>query len=162
MEMFLDVSHLNDDGFEDVDWIAQKPFLATHSNSRRVWFNYRNLRDDQMRRLAARGGMMGLNGCRCIVGCEGDQDPLEMLCRHVEYEAALISPEHVGYGFDFCDSLSAAQSGLEISARTGRCPERPPPDHTSHRSPSSTWHAGNLCTENHRRKLLGVFPEDVT
>ena len=54
MEMFLDVSHLNDDGFEDVDWIAQKPFLATHSNSRRVWFNYRNLRDDQMRRLAAR------------------------------------------------------------------------------------------------------------
>lgn len=119
MEMFLDVSHLNDDGFEDVDWIAQKPFLATHFNSRRVWFNYRNLRDDQMRRLAARGGMMGLNGCRCIVGCEGDQDPLEMLCRHVEYEAALISPEHVGYGFDFCDSLSAAQSGLEISAEQG-------------------------------------------
>lgn len=62
---------------------------------------------------------MGLNGCRCIVGCEGDQDPLEMLCRHVEYEAALISPEHVGYGFDFCDSLSAAQSGLEISAEQG-------------------------------------------
>ena len=63
--------------------------------------------------------MMGLNGCRCIVGCEGDQDPLEMLCRHVEYEAALISPEHVGYGFDFCDSVSAAQSGLEISAEQG-------------------------------------------
>lgn len=107
--MFLDISHLNDDGFEDVCRIAKRPFVATHSNSRSVFFNYRNLSDEQMRKLAARGGMMGLNGCGCIVGCVNGEDPLEMMCRHVEYEAAVIGIDRIGYGFDFCDSYGEAE-----------------------------------------------------
>ena len=67
--MFLDISHLNDEGFEEVCRIAERPFCATHSNSRQVHFNYRNLTDVQMERLAAQGGVMGLNGCDLIVGC---------------------------------------------------------------------------------------------
>jgi len=107
--MFLDISHLNDDGFEDVCSIASKPFVATHSNCREVYFNYRSLSDRQMRMLAARGGMMGLNGCDCIVGCTEGEDPLEMLCRHVEYEASVIGISNVGLGLDFCDSYTEAE-----------------------------------------------------
>lgn len=105
--MFVDVSHLNDDGFEDICRTARAPFIATHSNSRRIHFNYRNLTDSQIKRLAVQGGMMGLNGCRCIVGDSG-QDGLEMLCRHVEYEAELAGVDKIGYGFDFCDSYDQA------------------------------------------------------
>lgn len=107
--MFLDVSHLNDDGFEDICRIAKKPFVATHSNSRQVFFNYRNLNDSQIRRLAEQGGMMGLNGCDCIVGCADGGDALEMLCRHVESMAALAGIDKVGYGLDFCDSYGEAE-----------------------------------------------------
>ncbi len=107
--MFLDVSHLNDDGFEDICRIAKKPFVATHSNSRQVFFNYRNLNDSQIRCLAEQGGMMGLNGCDCIVGCADGGDALEMLCRHVESMAALAGIDKVGYGLDFCDSYGEAE-----------------------------------------------------
>lgn len=107
--MFLDISHLNDDGFEDVCRIAEKPFIATHSNSQQVFFNYRNLSDAQMQKLADQGGMMGLNGCDCIVGCVGGEEPLEMMCRHVEYEVSMIGVERVGYGLDFCDSYTEAE-----------------------------------------------------
>lgn len=107
--MFLDVSHLNDDGFEDICRIAKKPFAATHSNSRHVFFNYRNLNDSQIRRLAERGGIMGLNGCDCIVGCINGEEPLEMLCRHVEHMAELAGIDKVGYGLDFCDSYGEAE-----------------------------------------------------
>ncbi len=107
--MFLDISHLNDDGFEDVLRITKRPLIATHSNCQKIYFNYRNLNDRQMRRLARRGGVMGLNGCVYIAGCMQGEDPLLMLCRHVEYAVSLIGAEHVGYGFDFCDSYTRAE-----------------------------------------------------
>ena len=106
--MYLDISHLNDDGFEDICRITQRTFVATHSNSQTVHMNYRNLTDEQMKRLAVQGGVMGLNGCISIVGCMNGEDKLEKLCQHVEYEAELIGTDHIGFGFDFCDSFDEA------------------------------------------------------
>lgn len=119
--MFLDVSHLNDDGFEDICRIAEKPFVATHSNSRSVFFNYRNLTDEQMKKLADQGGIMGLNGCGCIVGCVNGEDPLEMLCSHVEYEASVIGIDRIGFGFDFCDSYGRAEPRLPGTLHPDDC-----------------------------------------
>ena len=62
--MFVDVSHLNDDGFENIRETAIRPFMATHSNSREVAFHYRNLTDTQMQILADQGGIAGLNWLR--------------------------------------------------------------------------------------------------
>ena len=120
--MFVDVSHLNDDGFEDLCKIAKRPFIATHSNSRKVFDSFRNMTDEQMRRLAAQGGIMGVNGCRCIAGSLGGNH-LEMLCRHIEYEVEIMGAEHVGYGFDLCDSYDEARAALrgEKCERNGDC-----------------------------------------
>ena len=109
MGMFLDVSHLNDDGFEDVCAVAEKPFAATHSNSRTIYFNYRNLTDAQLRRLADRGGVAGLNGCSYLVGCGQGDEALDWLCSHAEYMAASVGADKVGYGFDFCDAYDNAK-----------------------------------------------------
>ena len=117
--MFLDVSHLNDDGFEQVVKISRRPFIATHSGSRRVFDNFRNLTDEQMDALAGQGGVMGVNGCKYIAG-SALGNHLEMLCRHIEYEVELIGAEHVGYGFDLCDSYyraKAALRGKELASR---------------------------------------------
>lgn len=119
--MFLDVSHLNDDGFEDVCRTAKRPFVATHSNSQHVFFSYRNLNDSQIRRLAAQGGRIGLNGCDCIVGCIGGEEPLEMLCRHVEHAAALAGIDKAGYGLDFCDSYEDARPRHAFSQNRHDC-----------------------------------------
>lgn len=128
--MFVDISHLNDDGFEDLCRAARKPFVATHSNSQAITFSYRNLSDSQMKRLAAQGGLMGLNVSRNIVGCANGEDALEMLCRHVEYETEMLGFDHVGYGFDFCDSLYNSEpktvfqeSRLDCLKNHGQVPE---------------------------------------
>lgn len=122
LSMFVDVSHLNDEGFTDLCGVAEKPFIATHSNSRKVFDSFRNLADEQMLYLARQGGIMGVNGCQCIAGSlRGNH--LEMLCRHIEYEAKTIGAEHVGYGFDLCDSYDEARATLrgEKCMRSGDC-----------------------------------------
>lgn len=112
LSMFLDVSHLNDEGFADVCRITTRPFVATHSNSRTVYDNYRNLTDGQMQKLARQGGVMGLNGCRYITGSLNGGHLIRM-CEHIEYETAGIGREHVGFGFDLCDSYDEARAGLQ-------------------------------------------------
>ncbi len=118
LSMFLDVSHLNDDGFEDVKQAAKKPFCATHSCARSVYDNYRNLTDEQMKYLAGQGGVMGLNGCKYIAGSMAGNH-LEMLCRHAEYEVRTAGENHVGFGFDLCDSYEEAERRL-ICKNTGK------------------------------------------
>ncbi|MCM1056551.1 MAG: dipeptidase [Firmicutes bacterium] len=61
--MIPDVSHLSDAGFYDVLEVTKKPFVASHSNARAVCPNVRNMTDDMIRKLAERGGVMGLNYC---------------------------------------------------------------------------------------------------
>ena len=114
LSMFLDISHLNDEGFEQVRHVAEKSFIATHSGSRKIYDNYRNLTDEQMKALAAQGGVMGMNGCKYIAGSHMGNH-LEMLCRHIEYEVEKIGASHVGYGFDLCDSYDLAKATLNGS-----------------------------------------------
>lgn len=112
--MYVDVSHLNNDGFADVAECAKKPFIASHSDAWSVHANYRNLRDDQIEVLAARGGMIGLNVCGTIAGAalRPREQAIECLCRHVEHLAAVAGENHVGFGFDLCNGLSASMPRL--------------------------------------------------
>ncbi len=59
--VMLDVSHLSDLAFEQVLTLTRKPFIASHSNCRALCPAYRNLTDAQIRALADRGGVMGIN-----------------------------------------------------------------------------------------------------
>ncbi|MDE6202365.1 MAG: dipeptidase, partial [Lachnospiraceae bacterium] len=103
LSMFLDVSHLNDEGFDHVCKLAERSFIATHSGSRSVYDNFRNLTDAQILALSGQGGIMGMNGCKYIAGSLAGNH-IEMLCRHIEYEGEKAGPEHGGFGFDLCDS----------------------------------------------------------
>lgn len=114
--MYLDVSHLNNDGFADVVECARKPFVASHSNAWSVHENYRNLRDDQIAVLASCGGVIGLNACGTIAGAapQPREQAIECLCRHAEHLMAVAGQEHVGFGFDLCNGLSASMPRLSF------------------------------------------------
>ena len=58
--VLVDVSHMSDAAFEDVAAWATRPFVASHSNSRAVCDVPRNLTDDQLRAVAASGGVVGV------------------------------------------------------------------------------------------------------
>ncbi|MGN0513625.1 MAG: dipeptidase [Lachnospiraceae bacterium] len=107
--MFLDVSHMNDDGFKEICIIAKKPFLATHSGSREICNNYRNLSDWQLEKIARLGGVVGMNGYRHLIGAGEGENPIVKMCEHIEHMVKIMGYEHVGYGFDFCDSYDNAK-----------------------------------------------------
>ena len=59
--IMIDVSHLSDTAFDQVLSVTRKPFVASHSNCRSLCPSPRNLTDSQIRALAGRGGVMGIN-----------------------------------------------------------------------------------------------------
>jgi len=61
LRVMIDVSHLSDAAFEQVRQMTRRPFVASHSNCRKICPSPRNLTDEQIRALAARGGVMGIN-----------------------------------------------------------------------------------------------------
>ncbi len=61
LRVMVDVSHLSDAAFASVIEVATRPFIASHSNCRALCPTLRNLTDLQIRTLADRGGVMGIN-----------------------------------------------------------------------------------------------------
>ncbi len=101
----VDVSHLNDEGFKDVCSVAEKPFAASHSNARAVCGHPRNLADWQLRELADRGGVAGLNFCCDFLSdAAGDPSRSDVL-RHIDHvlETAGEDVCALGSDFDGCD-----------------------------------------------------------
>lgn len=56
-----DVSHLSQKGFYDVCRYGRRPFVASHSNAAALCGHARNLSDDMIRKIAERGGVIGVN-----------------------------------------------------------------------------------------------------
>ena len=98
--MVMDVSHLNDPGFRQVLDIAQRPFVATHSNARAVCSHRRNLTDDMIREMAARKCLIGLNYYISFLSDQGEAQP-EDFRRHVEHFFELGAGDCLALGSDF-------------------------------------------------------------
>ena len=109
MNMLIDVSHLNDEGFQDVVKYTNKPFIASHSNSRSIHGNMRNLTDDQIKAIADRKGVIGINAIKNIAGVTDGGTPISKLADHIEYIVNLAGIHHVGYGFDLCNGYYSSE-----------------------------------------------------
>jgi membrane dipeptidase len=59
--MIVDVSHVSDKTFADVLAVSRAPVFASHSSCRAICDVARNMSDDMMRRLAAKGGVIQIN-----------------------------------------------------------------------------------------------------
>jgi membrane dipeptidase len=101
--MIIDVSHLNDEGFDDVVYFTRGPFIATHSNSRSLVPSMRNLTDDQIRIIGSRGGLIGINSANKFVSNEDETNNIAAYVDQILKIRDLIGIEHVALGFDFCD-----------------------------------------------------------
>ena len=78
--MLVDVSHISDEGFWDIMDITEAPVIATHSNSRAVWNNSRNLTDDMFRAICRTGGIAGYNAC---LDFTGENATVDTICDHI-------------------------------------------------------------------------------
>ena len=108
--MLIDDSHISDEGFWDIMDITRAPIVATHSNSRAVWNNSRNLTDDMFRAIAQTGGVAGYNVCAEFTG---EKPTLDTMCDHILHFMELDpSGKHIALGGDL-DGISEMPAGFE-------------------------------------------------
>ncbi len=105
----VDLSHASERAFWDVMEIAEKPVVASHSDSAALRAVPRNLTDNQFRVLAACGGGAGLNLCPDFLAEDGAG--IEDAVRHLEHFLALGGGRAVFLGSDF-DGIASAPRGL--------------------------------------------------
>ena len=104
--MLLDVSHLNDAGFSGMSSkITQKPFIASHSNSRAMCGVLRNLTDDQLRAIRDINGVVGLNAFNIFIDDDPKNQTVERLAEHAAHIIDVMGIDHVGCGFDFFEFI---------------------------------------------------------
>jgi membrane dipeptidase len=100
--MVIDVSHGSDALFFQVAELAKKPFVASHSNARAVCGHTRNMRDDMIRLLADKGGVMGLNiGPDFLAEGSGGASRVEDMVRQILYIRKVGGSGVLALGSDF-------------------------------------------------------------
>lgn len=100
LHFIVDVSHANEKTFWDILEASRLPIIATHSNAKRKCFVERNLTDQQLRALADKGGLVGMNACAGFIHEDPEKQDALHLAKHARYIADLVGVEHVAVGFD--------------------------------------------------------------
>jgi len=103
--MLFDVSHLNEKSFWDVIDMADRPLIASHSNSRKLCDVKRNLTDEQLKEIAALDGVVGINSYSEFIHMDISKQNVETLVDHIIHMADIMGLDHVGMGLDFCDYI---------------------------------------------------------
>jgi membrane dipeptidase len=100
LHMLIDVSHLSDAGFYEVQKISKEPFVASHSNARSITGHSRNLTDDMIKLLANSGGVMGINFCSPFLG-KSKKSLVEDMIKHIAHIRNIGGIDVIALGSDF-------------------------------------------------------------
>ena len=98
--IMVDLSHAHEKSFYDALELSQTPIVCSHSSCRALCDHPRNLTDDQMRALAAKGGVMQVTLYKGFLVKDG-QATIEDAMRHLEHAIDVMGIDHVGLGTDF-------------------------------------------------------------
>jgi microsomal dipeptidase-like Zn-dependent dipeptidase len=98
--MMVDLSHASEKTFYDALDISQVPIVCSHSSCRSLCDHPRNLTDEQMKRLASKGGVMQITFYEGFLRQDGQASLLDAV-EHINYAVNIMGIEHVGIGTDF-------------------------------------------------------------
>ena len=98
--MMVDLSHASEKSFWDAMECSTKPIICSHSSSRALCDHTRNLTDDQMRALAAVGGVAQVCLYSGFLKKGGSATVVDAI-RHIMHMIDVMGINHVGIGSDF-------------------------------------------------------------
>ena len=98
--IMVDLSHAGEKSFYDALQISETPIVCSHSNCRALCDHPRNLTDDQLRALAARGGVAHTTLYGGFLRKQGEASILDAIS-HLEHAIEVMGIDHVGLGTDF-------------------------------------------------------------
>jgi membrane dipeptidase len=97
--MAVDVSHCNDRTRIDAINASSKPVLMSHANVYSICANVRNVGDEAIKAMAARGGVMGIMPLRMMLTPE-EPTTVDAVVDHVAYICDLVGPQYAGIGLE--------------------------------------------------------------
>ena len=133
--MLVDLSHTGHRTTMEAMEASNAPCVFSHSNCNQIFRSKRNISEDQIRKVAAGGGVIGVTTFPGIVS-DSSQPTKEELLAHFDHYASVVGIDHIGFGSDYFDgqvpyvSLEAAQAIYQKWIDSGAwTPEtyRPPP-----------------------------------
>lgn len=95
--MIVDLAHASPQTIDEVLAVATRPVVVSHGGVKGTCDNRRNLSDDQLRRIALNGGLVGIGYWDTAV-CGQDAAAVARAIRHV---VTTIGLQHVALGSDF-------------------------------------------------------------
>lgn len=98
--ILVDLSHGGEKSFYDALDISSRPVVCSHSSSRALCDHPRNLTDDQMRALAAKGGVAQTTIYHGFLRTDGEATILDVMA-HLDHAIDVMGIDHVGLGTDF-------------------------------------------------------------
>ena len=110
--MLIDVSHLSETGFWDVIKRSKAPIVASHSNCYALCPHLRNLKDEQIKALADKGGVIGITFVPNFLTQEKRKTTVGDVVKHIDYLVEKVGVDYIGLGSDF-DGTGGLPLGLE-------------------------------------------------
>ncbi len=101
--MIVDLAHASARTIDDVLAIANRPVVVSHTGVKGTCNNNRNLSDDQIRAVAAKGGLIGI-GYWDTATCGNDA---RAIVKAMRYVSDRVGVEHVALGSDFDGATTA-------------------------------------------------------
>ncbi|MCD7930864.1 MAG: gamma-glutamyl-gamma-aminobutyrate hydrolase family protein [Tannerellaceae bacterium] len=99
--IMVDISHAAESTFYDVLKESKVPVIASHSSCRALCDHPRNLTDEQIKALAAAGGVIQICLYQYFINRKGEEASLSDAIRHINHVVNLVGIDHVGVGSDF-------------------------------------------------------------
>lgn len=99
--IMVDLSHAAESSFYDALEVSETPIFTSHSSARALCNHPRNLTDNQLKALAAHGGVAQICLYKGFINKEEEKASLSDAIRHINHIVDLIGVDHVGIGSDF-------------------------------------------------------------
>ena len=128
--ILIDMSHASKATRRDILAASTRPVMLSHSSSKAVYDNGRNLSDEELRAIADKDGLIGCMTSPAALAPMSNRNhhSLERYIEHLRRMIAAAGIDHVGLGLHFCEYLYTPEeyppvTGLEDASRAQAIPE---------------------------------------
>jgi membrane dipeptidase len=116
--ILIDLSHVGRRTSLDAIEVSQKPCVFTHSNPHALVPVPRNITDEQMKAVAAKGGVVGCSSFPALVWRGGAEPPtIDQFVECIDYTVGVVGVDHVSIGTDSEATKGAYPPELRASLR---------------------------------------------
>lgn len=109
-KMIIDLAHLSDKAFDEVLELTKRPPLISHTGVQAVCNISRNLSDEQIKKVAAKGGLIGVGFWKEVL-CGEDISRLVQSIRHI---CQIVGCSYVALGSDWDGFVTTAMDAEHI------------------------------------------------